>query len=120
MENEEWAVVWLTKLKNDGGNFVKLLKGTKRNVHSYPIHKLRTDFSVTLNGAYDPNSPESVMTWVRAVWGKLKRLETFLLPAEESAAFPKLARAYGRAKTLSGRIESTIGMLERALNEREK
>ena len=120
MENGEWAATWLTKLKNDGGNFAKLLKGTKDNVHSDQIHKLRTDFSVTLNGAYDPNSLESVMAWVRAVWGKLKQMETFLLPAKESAAFPKLARAYGRARTLRSRIESTIGMLERALNEREK
>jgi len=120
MENGEWAVAWLTKLRDDGGNFARLLKGTKDNVHSDPIHILRTDFTETLNGVYDLSSPESVMAWVRAVWGKLKKLETFLLPAKESAAFPKLARAYGRARTLRSRIESTIGMLERALNEREK
>ena len=121
MRDENWPVEWLKNLKDDVEHLTIMIYATKNAIKSFTLKKAREDLEDELKpGENHMILSGTVIAWLKRV---LKKLEFAGLRLELTAAEaidkdkPNTRIAAKRARRLAGRITSTIGLIEKALNE---
>ena len=120
MENKDWVVEWLKKLRNDVEHLTKMIYAARSEIESPVIKKVREALEAELKQV-TPNDvvdPESVMTWLQRVREKLELAGVALQSAaglvEKKDSETK--KAATRALRLAGRILSTHRIINEALS----
>jgi hypothetical protein len=121
MRDENWPIEWLKNLKDDVEHLTIMIYATKNEIKSFPLKKAREDLEDELrSGENQMISSRMVIAWLKRV---RKKLESAGLRLELTAADaidkdkPNMRIAAKRARRLAGRITSTIGLIEKALNK---
>lgn len=121
MRDVNWPVEWLKNLKDDVEHLTIMIYATKNEIKSFPLKKAREDLEYELrSGENQMISSRTVIAWLKRVREKLEsaglRLELTAAEAIDKDK-PNTRIAAKRAHRLAGRITSTIGLIEKALNK---
>ena len=122
MRDENWPFEWLGQLKQDVDHLTEMIYATKNEIESLTLKNARKDLEKVLQDGWNQTiSSRTIIAWVRQIREKLEsaglRLELTaeIIGKDES----RTKDAAKRARRLAGRIDSTIGMIEEALNKME-
>jgi cell division septum initiation protein DivIVA len=122
MRDENWHFEWLGQLKKDVDHLTKMIYATQYEMEFFPLKEARKDLERVLQEGWNQEiSPRMIIAWLKRLREKLEsagmRLELTakIIGRNESKMLP----AAKRTRRLIGRIDSTIGMIEKALNKME-
>jgi tRNA A37 methylthiotransferase MiaB len=122
MNDENWPVEWLRQLKRDVDFFAKMVYATRTEIKSSPLKRVRKDMEEMLKqGVWNRTvSSQEIISWIKQIRKKLEYAELQLdLTAEIIGKNESSTRmAAKRAHRLVARIDSSIGLVEKALNEK--
>lgn len=122
MNDENWPVEWLRQLKRDVDFFAKMVYATRTEIKSSPLKKVRKDMEEMLKQrVWDKTvSSQAIINWIKTIRKKLEyaRLQLDLAAeviGKEKSSTKIVAK---RARRLVARIDSSIELVEKALNDK--
>ena len=123
MNDENWPVEWLRQLKHDAGFFAEMVYAARKEMKNPVLKRAREDLEKTLEQeVWNKTVPSrAIVDWVKQVRKKLcyagleLELTAEIIGKEKSST----RIAAKRACRLVARIDSSIGLVEKALNEKE-
>jgi len=124
MNDENWPVEWLRQLKSDVNFFAKMVYATRTEIKSPPLKKARKDMEEMLRQRVwnKTVSPQAIISWIKRIREKLEYAGLQLdLAAEIIGKHESSTRiAAKRAHRLVARINSSIGLVKKALDQKDR
>jgi hypothetical protein len=123
MNDENWPFKWLRQLNDDIDFFTKMVYAARTEIKFSPLKKVRKEIEEVLEqGVWDKTvSPQKIINWIKRIRKKLEcaRLQLDLVAEIIGKEESSTQIAAKRAHRLVARIDSSIGLVEKALNEKE-
>jgi hypothetical protein len=122
MKDENWAFEWLGQLKHDVDHLTIMIYAAKNEIKSLTLKDARKDLERVLQDGWNQKiSSRTIIAWLKQIREKLEsvglRLELAAKIIDKDKSRTQVAAK--RARHLAGRIDSTIGLVEKALNKME-